>query len=500
MSILLTKNNDSIIISKVRIDDRYYGFEKIGEYQRDKIISLVQSIFNKGYLKDSFEKNNSLELKLVNDEITFKASKNEEKTISDKKIIDTFKNEISHSKVYVQNCFLHPKEYKPLSDDDKKIVYQMPTNIMEVRRSFLRQFQKSDSEWSLWASWGIQLSDSFKNFCKFFNIESNSFTNFELAGVGDLLGNFFSVMGFLNGYEMRKDSLKIDDKEGLDLANRKIARHAFSLLAAIAAVAKDSLYLAGENTHGITSFITTTAGYACSLGASSIFAIISLFAAMRYYSSFQKSNNFEKRLDSYLENKNLSKQDRLRGVLNFLKSSVELSDDELLQITQNIKNKNPTLGDRQITDLTRKESEKKLLVKIERFKRRLSLEGVAISSDNLDKLIFKTHTQEGVDKITKIINSIKEINKINIFENKWNAIGSFFQFLQLATIAVLAVLAVLGIIHFAHIPFLLGFISSTSFALILTKYFYKKYYLKEKKDKSLVELEKYLSVLNDPSL
>jgi hypothetical protein len=496
MSILLTKNNDSIIISKVRIDDRYYNFEKIGEYQRNKISSLVQSIFNKGYLKSSFEKNNSLELKLINDEITFKASKNEEKTITDKKIVDTFKKEISYSKEYIQNCYLHPKEHEPFSDDDKKIVYQMPANIMEVRRSFLKQFQKSDSEWSLWASWVIQISDSFQSFCNFFNIETSSFTNIDLAIVGDAFGHFFSAMGVVNGIDMRRDALKIDDKEGLNLANGKIARHGFSILASIAAVAKDSLYAIGETTHGITSFIAISAANLCLVFGVAIFAIITLFVAMRYYSSYQKSKNFEKRLDSYLENKDLSKQDRLIGVLNFLKSSVELSDDELLQITKEIRNKNPSLSERQITDLTRKESEKKLLVKIERFKRRLSLEGVAVSSNNLDKLIFKTHTQEGVDKITKIINSIKEINRINIFENKWSAIGSFFQFLQLA---IIAVLPIIGMVGFVHLAASLGFIATTSFALITVMSYYRKYYVKVKKDKSLVELEKYLNVLNDPS-
>ncbi|NGX56193.1 MAG: hypothetical protein K1060chlam5_00430 [Candidatus Anoxychlamydiales bacterium] len=486
MSVLIIKNSNiqtSKEHSKLLLGNQEYSLDLVGDYQKKKINSVVFSILKAITSQRNFNDYSTLEIKVENNKLQVKIDGTPSITLDNPKIKDAFEKAVFHTKKYLENISFRNKEVEQISSESSEIISHLQNEVTKVRKKYFKKNEKNDIEWLFLASWGVSISDAYYKVCSFFDLKSTPLLNIPVQGIGDLVGYITSVYGLKEGYELKRDSSKVNDGEGIFEGRAKMTRHAFSIMAVFFAAVGDLFYALKSNT--LRPTISTSLGLGMTSISYAIFAIVTLGSTLKYYHSYKIASNFDERLNSYLKNDVLSEQNKSLGALKFLRESITLSKEEIIEIYKRIKEKNPDLENLEIINLAEKETRKRQMVKLYRLSRRLSLSDyqAKVIFDNLDALSLKPYFKESREKLSKIITIIKELNQITIAESKWYAISALFSVLQLAAIACLAM-------H--HLPLLLGFLSTTSFVYISAIYFYKKHVTDRKKEEKIKELKEYI--------
>ena len=378
-----------------------------------------------------------------------------------------------------------------ISRADQKIIKTSPDNARIIAKDvkkqsrirafdklsnvaiYVNKFFKTDSEWSLWAIW---LSDIKSTVVKFLNVLGTDIYKLFLRlsidlknlprivqGWDDWLGYLLAGVGFYNGIQVLKDSIKIDDKEGkVDGANR-IMRNMIAFIGG-------TLDWIGKALPLIGCFV---AKILLELSSSVIFAFVAFYSTTRNLYLEYQAIKFKSKLNNYLKNDNLSEKQKRIATLKFLKRKLKVSKAKSYKIIKDIRVNNPSLSEDQVQKLAHEKIKNLVLTKFRRFERRVGAKIGAVIQDNAKEILKASETKLNIAKAKLIIDKVKAKNGIAIHNNKWLVAAAILQAISIILYATIGF----------SVPVLIpGMLCTLIFVILTGEGFYRKYYKKEDQD------------------
>ncbi len=476
-------------LENVSLDNTAISTDNIGDFEKKAIKGVFSVAVNLKQVQQDIKDNSAkvIHLKMLNGRFYYSLDKNDAlKEIEDKSLIDLFNNKVQKLKKYVQNAGITERA-NLLAEEDSKLLAVCPTKIDQVSKRILKDHETDPSELSLWAIWFLDFKGVVNKICNFLieafsnspamqkfwefikkHLNEECYKDFKSVkefvtklgsylkavvqyfkniakkipdGTGDTIAYFLSIWGVFKNILAVKTANKINDEEGKTQAKFDAGR----TILALSATVLSTIYLAVKEVALDTS-----------VGVLSILVAVAAMGRNIYF--YNKCKKFQDKLNSYLNNESISKENRLKGALLFLKDKVSLNDLDLKKIIYDIKSKNPEISKEALENLVEKEAISRLLVKKKRFQRRVGFVAYKEINNNINKMLEKLDNNE-LDDVEAFLNGIKKLNKSKINENKWFAI---------ATILIAVELALLLFLGFPTIAMLAGIASSLIFIIYKT--------------------------------
>lgn len=236
---------------------------------------------------------------------------------------------------------------------------------------------------------------------------------------------FFSVRELDGGITEYKRAKRIGDEEGRRRAAIRVASGSVCTPASFA-------YLAGKV---CDTFVSAPVASALLNSAEALFGIGSMIAMGAALLGTYRCYSFNDRINDYLENKNLTQVERLRGVLHYLKDAISVTPEEKTKIEKEIERKHPQWTQekkarflqQKIADLTE--------TKVKHMKRRTSNKSLQMiltqSSALLHKLNSSETQAEGIKEATLMIDKIQKENKAKLALYALSFVAALISFVAL---------------------------------------------------------------------
>ncbi|NGX28375.1 MAG: hypothetical protein K940chlam1_00554 [Candidatus Anoxychlamydiales bacterium] len=366
-----------------------------------------------------------------------------------------------------------PFSAKIISSKDKKVAREKPSAICSSTAIYVKKILKKDSEWSLWAVWFSDIKSSIVSFLKM--LGTNLYNLFKKIGIDisklprvlqgwdDWLGYLIAGIGLYNGIETYKGSNKIGDQEGRTDGIHRIIRNAVAFIGATVDWVGKALPVIG---YMIAKFVLDVV-------ASSIFAFVTLYSTAKNGYLTYKAKKFQSKINSYLNNDNLSEEQKRIAILKFLKSKLRVSKAKSLKIINEIRKKHPELSDIEVQKLAHEKIKNLVLTKDKVFKRRVGSKIGAVIQDNIKEILNDPNNTLNIEKANLIFNKVRSKNAITIHENKLYMVAAMLQGLD--------------IFLFLFLPFswpllIPGIISTLIYVVLTAQSFYRSKYKKVDQD------------------
>ena len=219
---------------------------------------------------------------------------------------------------------------------------------------------------------------------------------------------FFALRELDDGRIEYKRSRLIGDAEGVNRAQTRV------LSGSIISVGAFS-YLGGKL---LESYVSEGAGMGLLDGSNILFGVGSLLSMGATLWGASNCYRFSRRLDEYLHCPNVSEQQRMKGVIQFLKSSITVSSEEREKLKLDIEKEHPDWDEgkrakfllQKVADLTE--------VKVKHLKRRTSNRSIRLIAAKADEILAKLsdpkRVLEGICDAGVLVNTIKKENKVKM--------------------------------------------------------------------------------------
>ncbi len=283
---------------------------------------------------------------------------------------------------------------------------------------------------------------------------------------------FFALREIDDGFIEYQRSRVIGDGEGKRRAGSRILSGSLMTTASLA-------YLGGKISK---SFFSTPVASGL-LGASNVlFGVGSLLAMGISLLGAVRCNRFQTRLGEYLDNPALSKQQKMRGAVQFLKDSITVTPEEKADIAAQIEQKHPDWTQEQKERLLNQKMSDLTEVKVKYLKRRTSNKSLRFILEMADPILEKlnqpNYIAEGMRDATILIHTIQKENKIKM--------GLYVLGFTAALISFIA-MAILVFGSGGTLPFMLYGVAGAIY-LAITVYSIAGMLLKRDDDTKLIEL------------
>ena len=156
----------------------------------------INHLFTKVVLKKQLQKEIkekdvfNVSIGTINGKLAYRLTADGYKTLQDKKLQKEFSKCSRKIKKYLKNID-RIKIEKKISKADESIISSSPLTIDKVSKTFLKSLKKSDSEWSLWAIFAMEIRNAISKFCDMFNISWKSTASLFPLWTEDILETCF---------------------------------------------------------------------------------------------------------------------------------------------------------------------------------------------------------------------------------------------------------------------------------------------------------------------
>jgi hypothetical protein len=207
--------------------------------------------------------------------------------------------------------------------------------------------------------------------------EHNLISGLEIGS--NVSGMIFGSMMAKAGIDNYRASQKIGDKEGKKEGLSSLVRGTLSILGTgFFAGIKMSDALNGP----VVGSAFAAAGGSVFVGATVLSAGVSACHIMR-------CNRFRRKINNFLKNDKLSEKEKIKGVLNFFKEQIKVSDFELKKIKDKINKKYPDLSKEGFEKKLSEKLMKRIVTKRRRFERRSGFKSRLLVEHNVDAILAK---------------------------------------------------------------------------------------------------------------
>ncbi len=262
---------------------------------------------------------------------------------------------------------------------------------------------------------------------------------------------FFAIRELDGGITELKRSKIVGDGEGERRAAARIASGAICTTASFA-------YLSGKI---FDSFVSAPLASGFLDASNVLFGIGSLLAMGSSSLGAYRCYRFNERLNEYLENKNLTQVEKLRGALQFLKDAVSVTPEEKAQLQTEIEKSHPEWTPEQKEKLLQQKISDLTETKVKHLKRRtshLSLHLILTQANALlDKLNSLETQAEGIKDATIMLDTIQRENKAKMALYILGFIAALISF---------AAMCVMTFLSAGALPFVLYGIAGTIYLAI----------------------------------
>ncbi|MFA6118775.1 MAG: hypothetical protein WCT85_01860 [Parachlamydiales bacterium] len=396
--------------------------------------------------------------------------------IKDTKVQTLFRKTSRNIKKYLCNTSFFKERKVAISKEDDKILKTAPSDVEKVKKAIFKKMEKSDSEWSLWVIWALEIESLYKKFCHTFGIKVPDIIP---PFINDILSYTFGVYGVINGVEINRDAKKIHDAEGASDGKHKVIRTVLAIFASL-------IELITTNFKIIKNALTKLC---LKIGANFLFVFVTLYASLKYTLAYLTVSKFRRKFVAYLENDNLTHAQKVEGALRYLKNKVTVSEEDALKILKKVRLENPDLAEDKIQQLAHDMIAKKLLTKVKRFERRVDSFEISMIQNNIDEILKDLSKPENMRMAEKIIEKVKYKNDLNLKESKWNGIATILTASEIILFIVLAV---------PVYAYAFGALSSFIGSALMGMYFYRKHISKVDDEDDKKNLHEKLKLLADP--
>lgn len=220
--------------------------------------------------------------------------------------------------------------------------------------------------------------------------------------------SFFSFRELDGGIIEYKRSNLIQDAEGQRRAEARILSGSILSAGSVS-------YLAGKISE---TFISASAASFLGSLSNVLFGTGALIAIGSAGLGAMRCERFNKRLTEYLENPNLSEEERLKGALNFLKDSIVVTEEEKGELIAQIEKEHPDWSKEQKNQLLNQKMTDLTEVKVKYMKRRTSNKSLYLILTQVDPLLAKLSNPETAEEAIKealiLIHTIQGQNRIKL--------------------------------------------------------------------------------------
>jgi hypothetical protein len=396
----------------------------------------------------------------------------EYKAVKDKKIQNLFQRILKAIGKYFLNIGVINKKIV-ITKADEKILKE--AEVEKVKKQILEKIKTGDTEYSLYAIFALEVNTFVDKASRSVGV----IRELVPASVTDACGYAFGGYGIYDGQQIIKNSNEIDDKEGMRDGVNKIARNVITIIGSFLK------FLAGA----IKSIKNSSSKFLMNLCGDILFVLVSIYLEFKYLYLYFAALKFKRKLNAYLENGNLSEQERIKSALKYLKTKVSISQEESLKFVKKMRLQYPTLSDYKIKKLAERAIAKKLLTKEKRFERRVDIDEISLIQNNADKILADLSDPKNMMMAKKIIEKVKYKNDINIKENFSYGLATLF-----STFEIIVFLAI-GVPTIAYV---IGALSSAITVSVLGAYFYrkgKKYFAPINEDENKSKIDQKLQLI-----
>lgn len=265
----------------------------------------------------------------------------------------------------------------------------------------------------------------------------------------------FAVREVKGGYQDYKRAVEIGDKEGKNRAAGRLSTGTLGMFgsgfflagktastAGAAALAAGTLSLIGDVCFGVGSVV--------GMGLSSL--------------GIYRCCTFKKRLNEYFENPQLSKEQQVRGSLEFLRDLLVITPEERLELVQKINQEHPNASPEEKAELLKKGMADLTEVKVKYLKRRTSNKSLELILSKAEPLLAKLQNpetrEEAIREGDELIRSVRK-------ETNWKM--ALYTIGLIASIISFVAVILADVFSLGTIPFIISGVASVIF-LMLTAY------------------------------
>lgn len=265
----------------------------------------------------------------------------------------------------------------------------------------------------------------------------------------------FAVREVKGGYADYNRAVEIGDKEG---KNRAVGRLSTGTLGMFGA----GFFLAGKTASSTGAAALATG--ALSLIGDVCFGVGSVVGMGLSSLGIYRCHTFKKRLNEYDQNPQLSKEQQVRGSLEFLRDLLVITQEERLELVQKIDQEHPKATDEEKAELLKKGLADLAEVKVKYLKRRTSNKSLELILTQVEPILSKLQNpetkEEAIREADELIRSVKK-------ETNWKI--ALYTIGLIASIISFVAVILADIFSLGTLPFIISGVASVIF-LMLTAY------------------------------
>ncbi len=265
----------------------------------------------------------------------------------------------------------------------------------------------------------------------------------------------FAVREVKGGYQDYKRAVEIGDKEGKNRAAGRLSTGTLGMFGS-------GFFLAGK-TASTTGAAALAAG-TLSLIGDVCFGVGSVVGMGLSSLGIYRCCTFKKRLNEYFENPQLTKEQQVRGSLEFLRDLLVITPEERLDLIQKIDEEHPKASPEEKAELLKKGMADLTEVKVKYLKRRTSNKSLELILTKAEPLLAKLQNpetkEEAIREGEELIRSVKK-------ETNWKM--ALYTIGLIASIISFVAVIIADVFSLGTIPFIISGVASVIF-LMLTAY------------------------------
>lgn len=223
-----------------------------------------------------------------------------------------------------------------------------------------------------------------------------------------ILWTFFALREVDAGVVDYKRAKTIQDAEGKFRAQARLVSGQVVATASLG-------YLAGRvsDTLGASHLATAIFG-----ATNVLFGIGSMIALAMSSLGWLRCYRFSQRLDEYLDHKKITHVDKLEGTIRFLRDSITVTPEEVVEIRMAVEHKYPAKTDAEKERLIEQKICHKAEMKVKHLKRRTSNKSIQLILSQADSILAKLQSEEtraeGIKEATVLIHRVRNQNRIKM--------------------------------------------------------------------------------------
>lgn len=182
-------------------------------------------------------------------------------------------------------------------------------------------------------------------------------------------------------------------------------------------------------------------------------------------------------MNKYYENKELSREQQVRGTLNFLKEKLSVSKNEQRDLIHEINEEHPEMSKQEKEELFKQRLADKAEVKVKYLKRRTSNKSLDLILNKVEPLLARLNDPAALEEADALIQTILKENKVKM--------GLYLVGLIFSVVSLIGVILA-DFFSFGTLPYIIMGVASAVFLLITLYNFFVQLMKKDPDSGALV--------------